>query len=65
MIIIDVSGSMQGTRIRIAKEAAMSVINTFGNNDFVGVVTFSADEVHTLYSKKISRATNELKAGLN
>jgi secreted protein with Ig-like and vWFA domain len=43
---------MQGTRIEIAKEAAKSVVNTFSNNDFVGVVTFS-DDAQTLYSKKL------------
>lgn len=52
VLIIDISGSMQGTRIEIAKEAAKSVVNTFSNNDFVGVVTFS-NNAQTLYSNKL------------
>lgn len=31
------------TRLDIAKEAAISVVGTLGNNDFVGLVLFSDD----------------------
>ena len=40
ILIIDVSGSMLGDGISLAKEAAASVVNTLGNSDFVGLVTF-------------------------
>ena len=42
LIIIDVSGSMSGSRMSLAKDAAKSVINTLGNTDFVGVVQFES-----------------------
>ena len=41
ILIIDTSGSMELSKIDIAKEAAKRVINTLSNNDFVGVVKFS------------------------
>ena len=49
ILILDVSGSMHGNRLSIAKEAAKRVINTLSNNDFVGVVTFS-DTAKIIYS---------------
>lgn len=54
------SGSMQGSSLNTAKETAISVINSFSNSDFVGVVVFS-DTVRTLYSDKLTRATWEFK----
>lgn len=56
ILMIDTSGSMDGTRINLAKEAAKSVINTLSNNDFIGVITFSSS-AQKLGSDKIVRAT--------
>ena len=42
ILMVDISGSMDGNRINLAKEAAKSVINTLSNNDFIGVITFSS-----------------------
>ena len=39
-------------------------MNTLSNNDFVGVISFS-DEVESLYSNKVLRATDEVKANIN
>ena len=60
ILLIDVSGSMSGTRIQSAKEAAVSVVNTLSNSDFVGVVSF-ASKAETLHSTKVLRATNKTK----
>lgn len=38
ILIIDVSGSMEGSRIITAQDAAKSVIKTLSNNDFLGVI---------------------------
>ena len=40
---MDVSGSMAGTRISIARDAAITVINTLTFADYVQVVTFSTE----------------------
>jgi uncharacterized protein with von Willebrand factor type A (vWA) domain len=58
--MIDVSGSMDGDRLDIAKDAAISVVNTLSNSDFVGVLSF-ASNANTVYTKKITRATTEVK----
>ena len=42
LLVIDVSGSMNNfDRIGLAREAAISVVNTLTNSDFVGIVLFS------------------------
>lgn len=63
ILIIDISGSMSGNRITIAKAAAKSVINTLSNSDFIGVLAFN-DEVTTLNSNRVVRATDEVKTKL-
>lgn len=40
ILLIDISGSMDGAPIAVAKEAAKNVINTLSNSDFIGVVVF-------------------------
>ena len=57
IMIIDISGSMSGTRLTLAKEAAKSVVNTLSNNDFVGIVTFSSTATN-LGPNRITRATS-------
>ena len=60
ILMIDVSGSMDGDRLDIAKDAAISVVNTLSNSDFVGVLSF-ASNANTVYTEKITRATTEVK----
>ena len=65
ILIIDRSGSMNNTgaypsRMDLAKSAAKSVIQTLGNADTFGVVTFS-DSAWSLVYNKIVRATTEAK----
>ncbi len=40
MLVIDKSGSMDGERIKLAKEAAKAAVDVLGKNDKVGVVAF-------------------------
>lgn len=56
ILLIDVSGSMYGDRMTLAKDAASAVINTLSNSDFVGVIKFSSS-AQVVYSSKIIRAT--------
>ena len=60
ILMIDKSGSMNGTRMHIAKDAATAVVKTLSNSDFVGVISFS-NSAKSLYSDKIVRATSENK----
>ena len=56
ILIIDTSGSMKGTPLSLAIEAAQNVVNTLSNSDFVGVVQFNS-VASKVYSEKIIRAT--------
>jgi uncharacterized protein with von Willebrand factor type A (vWA) domain len=40
VIILDQSGSMEGDFISMARNAAISVVETLGNTDWVGLVNF-------------------------
>lgn len=60
IIMIDTSGSMDGKRLLIAKDAANAVVNTLSNSDFVGVINFS-NEANNIYSNHIMRATSKVK----
>jgi uncharacterized protein YegL len=40
VLVLDMSGSMHNSRINIAYDAAISVLKTFGSNDYIGVVLF-------------------------
>ena len=64
ILILDVSGSMSGSGISLAKDAATSVVNTLSNSDFVGVVKFESTASY-VYSHKILRGTQETKDALN
>ena len=56
ILLIDVSGSMSGNNIILAKESARAVVNTLSNNDFFGVVSFESSAA-TVYTDKLLRAT--------
>ncbi len=47
--VIDRSGSMSGSRIASAKQAAVRVVNSMADGDYVGVVSF-ADSASTVYT---------------
>ena len=49
ILVIDVSGSMSSNnRIGLARDAAITVINTLTNSDYVAVVLFNADALQLL-----------------
>lgn len=43
MLIIDKSGSMQGQKVELAKEAAIATVELLGPRDYVGVVAFDSE----------------------
>ncbi|XP_004710527.2 voltage-dependent calcium channel subunit alpha-2/delta-4 [Echinops telfairi] len=47
VILIDVSGSMKGLRLAIAKHTASTILDTLGENDFVNVIAYN-DYIHYL-----------------
>ena len=57
ILMIDISGSMaNNNRMTTAISAAKAVLNTFSNNDFVGIIKFSSNANALSYSQ-IKRAT--------
>jgi Ca-activated chloride channel family protein len=61
-LVIDVSGSMKGQKIRYAVEAAKLVVESLTEDDYVSVVTFS-DEAQTIVpSTKVEDKTAILSA---
>uniref|UniRef100_A0A8C5HG80 VWFA domain-containing protein n=1 Tax=Gouania willdenowi TaxID=441366 RepID=A0A8C5HG80_GOUWI len=45
VIVVDVSGSMKGLRLTIAKHTINTILDTLGENDFVNIIAYS-DYVH-------------------
>lgn len=41
VIVVDVSGSMKGLRITIAKHTIKTILDTLGENDFVNIIAVS------------------------
>lgn len=41
MIVVDVSGSMKGLRLTIAKHTINTILDTLGENDFVNIIAVS------------------------
>lgn len=42
LLVMDRSGSMQGTKLEMAKDAASAVVDMLGPQDFVGVISFDS-----------------------
>uniref|UniRef100_A0A6I8N129 Calcium voltage-gated channel auxiliary subunit alpha2delta 4 n=1 Tax=Ornithorhynchus anatinus TaxID=9258 RepID=A0A6I8N129_ORNAN len=47
VIVVDVSGSMKGLQMTIAKHTVATILDTLGENDFVNIIAYS-DYVHYL-----------------
>ncbi|XP_048355768.1 voltage-dependent calcium channel subunit alpha-2/delta-4 isoform X2 [Sphaerodactylus townsendi] len=45
VIVVDISGSMKGLRMTIAKHTIVTILDTLGENDFVNVIAYN-DYVH-------------------
>jgi Ca-activated chloride channel homolog len=43
MVVIDKSGSMEGDKIQLAKEAAIAAVEVLSDRDYVGVLAFDGD----------------------
>lgn len=41
VILVDVSGSMKGLRLTIAKQTVSSILDTLGDDDFFNIITVS------------------------
>lgn len=42
VILVDVSGSMKGLRMAIAKHTITTILDTLGENDFVNIIAVMA-----------------------
>jgi len=60
VIVVDTSGSMAGTRERLARAAATRVIGTLTEADHATIIGFSS--APTTYSSTLVRATSETRA---
>ncbi|XP_061407914.1 voltage-dependent calcium channel subunit alpha-2/delta-3-like [Lethenteron reissneri] len=45
VILVDVSGSMKGLRLTIAKQTISTILDTLGDNDFVNVIAYN-EQLH-------------------
>ncbi|XP_019371082.1 PREDICTED: voltage-dependent calcium channel subunit alpha-2/delta-4 isoform X2 [Gavialis gangeticus] len=45
VIVVDISGSMKGLRMTIAKHTIITILDTLGENDFVNIIAYN-DYVH-------------------
>lgn len=44
IIVVDVSGSMKGLRLTIAKHTINTILDTLGENDFVNIIAVSQQD---------------------
>ncbi|XP_077294505.1 voltage-dependent calcium channel subunit alpha-2/delta-3-like [Arctopsyche grandis] len=72
VIIVDMSGSMTGTGVEVARQIVYNILDTLGNNDFVNVFTMINNtifDVVTCFSDTLIQANlanvRELKLGLD
>ncbi|KAJ7329179.1 hypothetical protein JRQ81_015353, partial [Phrynocephalus forsythii] len=49
VIVVDISGSMKGLRLTIAKHTVITILDTLGENDFVNIIAYN-DYVHYVES---------------
>ncbi len=63
LLVIDKSGSMKGARIEQAKEAALMAVERLGDQDVLGIVTYS-DNATVLSPAAQLRYTDELRGAI-
>ncbi|TMS02566.1 Voltage-dependent calcium channel subunit alpha-2/delta-4 [Larimichthys crocea] len=61
VIVVDVSGSMKGLRLTIAKHTINTILDTLGENDFVNVIAHFKLLVDELHVKGEGRVKNAMK----
>uniref|UniRef100_A0A669BVT3 Calcium voltage-gated channel auxiliary subunit alpha2delta 4 n=1 Tax=Oreochromis niloticus TaxID=8128 RepID=A0A669BVT3_ORENI len=63
VIVVDVSGSMKGLRLTIAKHTINTILDTLGENDFVNIIAVSicllVEELHVKGEGKVKKAMKE------
>eukprot|EP01125_Pyxidicula_operculata_P013802 TRINITY_DN4580_c0_g1_i2.p1 TRINITY_DN4580_c0_g1~~TRINITY_DN4580_c0_g1_i2.p1 ORF type:complete len:363 (-),score=51.70 TRINITY_DN4580_c0_g1_i2:634-1722(-) len=69
ILIIDISGSMAGERLDLAKLAAVSILGSLSFNDYVAVISFSTSSKILNSQTSLTRATasvvSKLKSSVN
>merc|ERR1719506_3539633 len=58
VIVLDISGSMRGSRMTLQIAAAKRLLNTFTSADYVGVVAFSSSSQKALGNMRLVRVTD-------
>lgn len=48
IIAVDISGSMKGLRLTIAKHTINTILDTLGENDFVNVIAVRTEILYTV-----------------
>lgn len=48
VILVDVSGSMKGLRLTIARQTVSSILDTLGDDDFFNIIAVSLIKENTL-----------------
>ncbi|XP_071491299.1 voltage-dependent calcium channel subunit alpha-2/delta-3-like isoform X1 [Diadema antillarum] len=63
VILVDVSGSMTGLYVEIAKYAIKKILDTFGDNDFVNVISFNDQTrfIQPCFNDTMVQATSDNK----
>lgn len=61
-LVMDRSGSMGGTKIEMAKAAAMEALSRLGNNDLFSLVTYATDVTTLVPAQKIIETTSIIRA---
>lgn len=49
VILVDVSGSMKGLRLTIAKQTVSSILDTLGDDDFFNIIAVSVSGFFSLF----------------
>ncbi|XP_041460699.1 voltage-dependent calcium channel subunit alpha-2/delta-3-like isoform X2 [Lytechinus variegatus] len=63
VILVDMSGSMTGLYVEIAKYAIKKILDTFGDNDFVNVISFNETTkfIQPCFNDTLVQATSDNK----
>jgi uncharacterized membrane protein/uncharacterized protein YegL len=60
LLVMDRSGSMRGTKLEMAKDAASAVVDLLSSQDFVGVISFDSEAQTNVRLQKVS-ARNRIR----
>lgn len=63
LLVMDRSGSMQGTKLEMAKDAASAVVDMLGPQDFVGVISFDSQPETNVRLQQVS-ARNRIRQAI-